>query len=109
MSSVKVYIPKNIHPRQIEFGEGVERSQIGALYFVPGTVKYMTEGEYEWIGKHDKKFFRLLKILPNETELASKPKNVPKNDLKKRKVNDTLNRKPEAVVSKTQSPTKVEN
>lgn len=90
MSLVKVQIPNNVHPRQIEFDKDTERSKPGALYFVPGTVKYLTSDEYRWIEKHDKKFFRLLRLLPNETESSSQSKNVSVNiGLKKRKTKES--------------------
>jgi hypothetical protein len=68
MPLIKVQVRKNIHPRQIEFGNNVERSKPGALYFVPGAVKTITLDEYNWIEKYDKIFFRFLIVLPSDTE-----------------------------------------
>lgn len=58
-----VQVPKNIQPRQIEFGDDVERSKPGALYFVPGTNKRITEEELKWIKENHKRFFGLLVIV----------------------------------------------
>jgi hypothetical protein len=66
MPLVKVQVRKNIHPRQIEFGDGVERSKPGALYFVPGAIKTITSDEYNWIEKHDKNFFKFLIVLSSD-------------------------------------------
>jgi hypothetical protein len=84
MPLIKVQVRKNIHPRQIEFGNNVERSKPGALYFVPGAVKTITLDEYNWIEKYDKKFFRFLIVLPSDTkktrsERKNKTKPIPKS------------------------------
>lgn len=59
-----IQIPQSVRPCQIEFGEGVERSKPGALYFTPGSTKKITEGELEWIKKHHKQLAAALVILP---------------------------------------------
>lgn len=83
-----VQVPNNVQPRQIEFGEDVERSKPGALYFVPGTMKKITKDELEWIQKHHKRFAALLTIVVKddkqsrlEKERAAK---APKETAKKR-------------------------
>jgi len=79
-----VQVPKNIQPRQIEFGEDVDRSKPGALYFVPGTTKRITKGELEWIQKNHKRFSQLLSVIQMEDkpsrlvlERAAKAKKAP--------------------------------
>jgi hypothetical protein len=79
MSLVKIQVRKNIHPRQIEFGDGVERSQPGALYFVPGVVKTITSDEYNWIEKHHKDFFKHLVVLPSDVSKTPARKNIVKS------------------------------
>jgi len=61
-----IQVPKNVQPRQFEFGEGVERSKPGALYFSPGAVKKITKDELEAIRKEDKRYASLLVILMME-------------------------------------------
>ena len=68
-----VQVPINVHPRQIDFGQDVERSKPGALYFVPGTTKTITDDEMEFLKKNHKRFASMLVVLQ-----ASKPKPVEK-------------------------------
>ncbi len=98
-----IQVPTTIQPRQIEFGEGVERSKSGALYFTPGAVKKITDDEYEWLKKHHKRFANLLVILPiinkkSRLELKEE-KNNPKIVLRKPK--------PKEVVSQSKQKAKM--
>jgi hypothetical protein len=65
-----VQMPLGVHPRQIEFGEGVERSMPGALYFMPGAVKKITKDEFEWIKLHEKRFANLLVVISKENKTS---------------------------------------
>jgi hypothetical protein len=83
-----IQIPQSVRPCQIEFGEGVERSKPGALYFTPGSTKQITKGELEWIEKHHKQFAAALVVLPfDETKgrlAKQKAAEASKEDLVKR-------------------------
>lgn len=70
MSTI-VQVPKRMHPRQIEFGPGVERSKKGALYFVPGSTKTITDDEYKWLCENHKSFAEKLVVVAT---IASKKK-----------------------------------
>jgi len=51
---ILIQVASGIPPQQVDdFGEGVERSVKGALYFRPNTLRTLTKGEYEHIcSKH---------------------------------------------------------
>lgn len=62
---ILIQVASGIPPQQVDdFGEGVERSVKGALYFRPNTLRTLTKSEYEHIcEKHPKLAakFRVLK------------------------------------------------
>lgn len=59
-----IQIPRGVGPTQIEFGEGVERSKPGALYFTPNSTKKITQDEWEWIKKHHPQLASALVVVP---------------------------------------------
>jgi len=83
-----VQVPNNVQPRQIEFGDDVERSKPGALYFVPGTMKKITQDELQWIQKRHKRFAALLTVIQKEDKQSRLEKEraakAPKETAKKR-------------------------
>jgi len=47
---ILIQVASGIPPQQVDdFGEGVERSVKGALYFRPNTLRTVTRGEYDHI------------------------------------------------------------
>lgn len=123
-----VQIPINMHPRQIDdFADGVERSKKGALYFVPGTTKSITDDEYEWLKAKHKRFCNALivvaeniksKLRIEQEKAAAKAKKqekvLPKNKLSKAKQRaaELLKKKSEKpvtqVVQSITKPTKID-
>lgn len=60
-----VQVPQNATPCQIDdFGEGCERSKVGALYFTPGSTKELTADELAHIEKNHKALARKLVRIP---------------------------------------------
>lgn len=59
-----IQIPRGVGPTQIEFGEGVERSKPGALYFTPNSTKKITQDEWEWIKEHHPQLASALVLVP---------------------------------------------
>lgn len=70
-----VQVSQNTSPCQVDdFGEGCERSKPGALYFVPGSLKQLTVGEWEHIKAKHKGFAAKLLLVPFDEDKLQAPK-----------------------------------
>ncbi len=60
-----IQVPKNVRPCQVDdFGEEVERSRKGALYFMPGSTKVVTDGELKHLKDNHLALYSRLVVVP---------------------------------------------
>lgn len=70
---ILIQVASGIPPQQVDdFGEGVERSVKGALYFRPNTLRTLTKGEYEHICSKHEKLASKLRVLKDTDPYPTK-------------------------------------